>query len=132
MRNHARPRARAFSLLEVLVTVSILGLLASMVAVSVHKQRDLANRNIADINAKQLRNSALAWISTHGASECPTRDRLIDDGVIDEAGAPNDPWGGAYVIECKDDRVSVRSAGPDKSLNTEDDIVAPPLVSRRH
>ena len=36
-----------------------------------------------------------------------------------------DHWGTPYVIGVKPDTVYVRSAGPDRQLNTEDDILAP-------
>ncbi len=56
--------------------------------------------------------------------ECPTVERLVEEQELDEAGDNRDPWGKDYVVECGEG-VSVRSAGPDRTLQTDDDVVIP-------
>lgn len=53
--------------------------------------------------------------------ECPTVDALIAARRLDEY-EETDPWGNEFVIECEGSRIEVRSAGPDRQLDTDDDI----------
>lgn len=64
------------------------------------------------------------WRATHD-DLCPTVEQLVRDRVLDPKPAvANDPWGTAFTIQCSDEAVSVRSAGPDRKLGTADDIVS--------
>lgn len=58
--------------------------------------------------------------------------RFMFRGSLDSTAT--DHWGSPYVIGSKPDTVYVRSAGPDRQLGTEDDLLAPvryPTPSRR-
>jgi hypothetical protein len=47
---------------------------------------------------------------------------LVDKHVQSASTTSKDPWGTPFEIECGDVEPTVKSAGPDKQLNTEDDI----------
>lgn len=58
--------------------------------------------------------------------------RFMFRGSLDSTAT--DHWGTPYAIGSKPDTVYVRSAGPDRELGTEDDLLAPvryPTPSRR-
>jgi hypothetical protein len=62
------------------------------------------------------------------SKECPSAAKLKTERFLDPGQADLDPWGGAYRIECKNEGVTVTSAGPDARWNTPDDIRAPPVA----
>ena len=86
--------------------------------------RILANRRgeIAVANstleAKRFQREAVAWRSTHPLS-CPT---LADIG---ESPMAADVWNTGYAIECTATTTTVRSAGPDRTYFTADDLRYP-------
>jgi hypothetical protein len=61
------------------------------------------------------------WRGTHAADECPTAQRLKDEGLIEKS---TDAWGTPFQITCSSDETTVTSFGPDKKPS-DDDIVMP-------
>jgi hypothetical protein len=61
-----------------------------------------------------------AWAPTHANAPCPTPGEI--------GAALNDPWNTPIVLTCVDQpetqTVGLRSAGPDRALGTQDDIVS--------
>ena len=61
-------------------------------------------------------------IDLRGArSDCPTVEQLVADRRLSQGST--DAWGTTYVVECSGAKVAVRSAGPDKKLKTDDDVL---------
>jgi hypothetical protein len=77
----------------------------------------------AEEKVRQIRQ--VANIEYRRSRECPTMASLIAAGKVDEDSSAFDPWGHPYLIECYPRAVVVRSAGPDETWNTEDDVSAP-------
>jgi hypothetical protein len=77
----------------------------------------------AEWSVRQIRQ--VANIEYRRSRECPTMASLTAAGRIDEDSSAFDPWGHPYLIECYPRAVVVRSAGPDETWNTEDDVSAP-------
>lgn len=118
-------RQRGVSLVEVLVVVAIMSLLAAAVGIAAYSHFEKVKQEHAATTAKALRQAVQAfWITGEGAS-CPTVKELARAGTIDEDSSPDDPWGSPWSITCNGTSVVVRSEGPDRSPNTEDDIRAP-------
>lgn len=72
-----------------------------------------------------LHAAARAWFWEGYGPACPSVARLEADGFLDPRQPAVDPWGTPFDIACDGRRVRVRSAGPDRRLDTADDIGAP-------
>lgn len=102
-----RNRSRGFTLIELMVVITILGLLASITSVGVMKYLKQAKidkakmdmRAIVDgIKHYRLRTNKIpASIADMCGSDEDTRD-------LDRTESPKDPWGGEYVYTPKDRR----------------------------
>ena len=68
--------------------------------------------------------SVEAWQTQKGG--CPTVQELLDEKYLDSSLA-TDQWGSRYLIECAGETIQIRSLGPDRQLNTQDDV----LVGKR-
>jgi prepilin-type N-terminal cleavage/methylation domain-containing protein len=127
LQKKARRSARhGMTLVEVLVTVAILSLLATMIGFAIFKIHVREQQKVARMNASALRRLVVDWRLNRPGEECPTVARLIADGIADRETSATDPWGSAYLITCALDDVTVLSPGPDRRRGTTDDIVAPP------
>jgi general secretion pathway protein G len=115
-----RARSRGYNLIEILIAVSIVALLSSMVGFASINISMKAKDQTAGADARTIR-----------TGECPRRSMLVDDGILDEASHTSDPWKTPYRIICKEERISVSSAGPDRKFDSQDDIVAPPIAAAR-
>jgi prepilin-type N-terminal cleavage/methylation domain-containing protein len=121
-----RSLGRGVTLLEVLVTVAILSLLATMIGFKIYKIHIEEQQKIARLNASSLRRLVAVWRLNRPAEQCPSVAGLVADGVADRETSSTDPWGSPYLITCGPDDVTVSSFGPDRRRGTGDDIVAPP------
>jgi general secretion pathway protein G len=120
-----RPRARGFTLMEVMVVIVLLGLLASATAVAVYKHLEAGRQRVSRIGARLMRDAAGAWRSDH-PGDCPTATQLRDARYVDRGASVEDAWGTPYAILCEAEDVTVVSAGPDRQANTPDDLREPP------
>jgi prepilin-type N-terminal cleavage/methylation domain-containing protein len=121
-----RASRRAMTLVEVLVTVAIMSILATVVGFAVFQLHVREQKKIARMNASSLRRAAAVWRLNRSGDECPNFARLLADGIIDREASPTDPWGSPYLMTCAQEDVTVLSPGPDRKAGTTDDIVAPP------
>jgi prepilin-type N-terminal cleavage/methylation domain-containing protein len=129
-----RLRRRGYSLLEILVVISIIALLSSAIGVALWRHFTHARIETTRQSALQLRRTAINFKLDH-ADDCPTVELLRQGDYIDAASKLTDAWDQPFIIKC-DERgeVHVASSGPDKTPGTPDDIVAPeppgPRVAR--
>ncbi len=141
-----RHRRSAFTLVELILVITILGILASVVAANYAHSTDRARIRAAETQIKALQ-AALGTFDVH-VGRFPTSDEglqaLVEnpDGNQDWAGPylmsraiPEDPWHHAYVYDPAGVRgvgYDLFSPGPDGSAGTEDDIGNwPPEVAQR-
>lgn len=54
--------------------------------------------------------------------DCPTIERLIESKIVDQKKQTRDAWGHEFEIVCHGHNASVRSAGSDGVLETDDDL----------
>ena len=121
VRRMARRAVEGMTLVEIMVVVIIMALIATAVGVAVLPALANAKKKTAKSDASAIASAATMWIADHG-SECPTVAQLREEGTLDRSKNEKDPWDGDYLIECEGDSVTVKSAGPDKQMGTEDDI----------
>lgn len=125
LRRARAARRRGLTLVEVLLVVSLVGLIGAAIVAPIFTQGEKAKVKIASTAARQLHASAEQWVVTHEDAECPSLDRLVSDGAVSESANLNDPWGKPFRIVCETGRVRVLSSGPDRKDNTGDDIRVP-------
>jgi general secretion pathway protein G len=125
-----RPRQRGLTLVELIVVVTLIGLLTAAIAVGVMNTYNDGRIKTAKIACNQLRTAVQTHFVNHPEeSDCPTPAGMQEARELDAAMSIRDPWGTPYAVDCQVDEVVVISAGPDRKFGTEDDLRAP--VPRR-
>jgi general secretion pathway protein G len=124
MRLVKRRQRAGVTLVEVLIVVAIMAMLAGGVAFAVLPRMHKARIDTAKQGALAIRKAVQVWQTDNG-SDCPTVSQMKKDGVLDRAGASEDPWGKAFKISCVDNEIYVASSGPDQKSGTQDDITVP-------
>ena len=71
-----------------------------------------------------LRQVTIQHLAIAGSPLCPSIESLVAAKELEPVDH-SDPWGNAFEIECSDDDVTIRSAGPDQNMGSSDDIVVP-------
>ena len=120
-----RRLARGYSLLEILVVISIIALLSTVIGIAVWRHLAHARIETTRQSALKIRQTVMTYKMDH-ADDCPTVEALRQGDYIDAASKLTDAWDQPFVVKC-DERgdVHVASAGPDKQHGTPDDILAP-------
>ena len=128
-RTHA-PR-RGFSLLEVIIAVTIVALLATLVVPRLTRFLAGANEDKAVAEVNSLANAVRLYITentTGNIDDDFTLEVLLDgdDPYLENSADLIDPWGTPYEIIIPGEQnieFDVMSYGPDKKFGGEDDII---------
>ena len=133
-----RRRRRAFTLVEMVVVVTIIALLAALIVPRLWARLDFANKNVARAEVKQIENAVTMYLADTGLSLTSNFDLNVlllrpgESGASPEgpyfpkADALMDPWNHAYVIRVPGEvnyDFDILSMGPDGEMGTNDDIV---------
>ena len=117
----------AFTLMEIMVAVAIIGILGTTAVVAVKQQLDKARLVAAQEGVNNLESAILTYQINY--KKLPSSlDDLVQpydgDQPIVRGGAKvlEDPWGHKYQYERNGRDVVVISGGPDESIGTDDDI----------
>lgn len=113
------------TLVEILVVVAIIALVTAVTAVGVIKLGEDAKKRATVQALSHLRQMA-AVARSRGLADCPTPAELRRDKMLDAQFPKEDPWGTPFSILCNEDEIQARSAGPDRAVDTGDDLWAPP------
>jgi prepilin-type N-terminal cleavage/methylation domain-containing protein len=118
-------RSYGYSLLEIMVVLAIIGMIAGITALSLFKFIPEARIKTTREGAQVIRRAVSLYRMDHGA-ECPTVPQLVEMQLIDQASKTTDAWDVAFTVDCNEQgAVNVISSGPDKRMNTADDIRVP-------
>ncbi len=92
-----RRRSRGMTLIEIMVVITILGLIAAAVGVAVIPMLNEARRDRAELDIKNIQNGLNIYYTRKSQyPDTATGLRaLVDIGVLDQL--PKDPWGNEYV-----------------------------------
>ena len=71
--------------------------------------------------AANILEAAEKWRTENGVG-CPTVSVLKSDRHLGKDAPADDTWGEHFRVLCTSGGITVRSAGPDKLLNTDDDV----------
>jgi prepilin-type N-terminal cleavage/methylation domain-containing protein len=125
---HRRRSQRGFSLVEIVVAVAIIAMISAGITVAVININEQQKIKLTRSNAELLRGAVKMWrIQGNDSAACPTIPMLIADGEIDRGRmTKEDAWGQPWRIVCDDRDATVASNGPDRQIDTEDDIRVPP------
>lgn len=112
---------RGFTLLELMIVVA---LLASLVGPHVMKDYEDGSKRIALAKCRDYHDAVVTYRLFDNRHRWP---ESLED-VKRERGLhlDPDPWGGDYTLRIEGGTVRVRSAGPDGTEGTDDDIVYVP------
>ncbi|MEZ4324979.1 MAG: prepilin-type N-terminal cleavage/methylation domain-containing protein [Polyangiales bacterium] len=112
-------RERGFTLMEILVVITLIALISGAVGVSVMNHLMEAKVKLARVDAATVRQAARVFQLNEG--HCPTMEQLQQSGGLDEETRTEDPWETPFHLDC-DNGPRVLSAGPDREFGTDDDI----------
>ncbi|HVR73841.1 MAG TPA: type II secretion system protein GspG [Planctomycetota bacterium] len=126
---------RGFTLLELIVVITIIGLLGTIVVVQVRGIGPKARRTKIDADSKNILTVAETLYTANGrypetiAEMVNAKDENGADAMASLGEIPKDPWGSEYIYDVIHGRPTVTCLGSDKQQGGTDgeamDIVRP-------
>ncbi len=115
---------KAFSLMELMVVIIILGLLAAFVLPNLTGKSEEAKDKIVCIQMKSIAQTlkmfkldTSSYPQTEEGLDILTKKKYFEDGKL-----PKDAWGNKFIYIQNEDSFDLVSMGSDKKENTKDDI----------
>ncbi len=108
------------TLIEIMVVMVIMALVATAAGFAILPALRRAKVKQTSGDAKAVASAAELYLSEH--DNCPTVQDLVSEKILDKNKNTQDAWSHDFSIECDQDGVTVRSAGPDGQMGTEDDV----------
>jgi general secretion pathway protein G len=112
-----RQMKKAFSLIELMIVIVILGLLAAMVMPSLTGKGEKAKRDIVCVEMKNIYNGALDMYKLDNSMYPSTEEGLeilAQKGYFKDKKLPKDSWGNKFIYINNGDSVELISLGADK------------------
>ena len=122
-----RAASRGLTLVELVIVITIIGVLTAAISIGVLKAQKSANVGSAKTACSTIRQATMQWKAVNPSSDCATGDQLKAEKDLDTGFSLKDPWGNLYKVSCDQDEISCTSAGPDRKEGTEDDIHVPQI-----
>lgn len=126
-----RTSRRGFTLLELLLVLSILVVIGGIVVVNISGAKSDADINATQAQLSSLKNNVVYYKLKmnslpesldnlrDGPSDSAKKAKWVDS-IIETV--PLDAWGNAFDFSAKGNEFEIKSAGLDGQMNTEDDI----------
>ncbi|QOP41724.1 MULTISPECIES: type II secretion system major pseudopilin GspG [Sulfurimonas] len=118
-------KRNAFSLIELMIVIVILGLLAAMVMPSLTGKGEEAKRDLVCVQMKSIYNGALDMYKIKNSVYPSTQEGLKlltkDDKYFKDAKMPKDSWGQEFIYINNDGKVELISLGADKKEGGKDE-----------
>ena len=131
-----RKSREAFSLIELMIVIVILGLLAAMVMPSLTGKGEEAKRNLVCVQMKSIYNGALDMFKINNSVYPSTEEGLealvsnpdeemypnySTSGYFKDAKMPKDSWGSKFIYINDEGSVELISLGADKKEGGKDE-----------
>jgi general secretion pathway protein G len=116
---------KAFSLMELMVVIIILGLLASFVLPSLTGKSEDAKEKLVCVQMKSIAQALKMYKIDNSAYPAQTTDEewaKFEKDYFEDGKLPKDSWGSAYIIVTEDEGFEILSLGGDKKEGGDDDI----------
>ncbi|MBL0687292.1 MAG: type II secretion system major pseudopilin GspG [Sulfurospirillum sp.] len=113
---------KAFSLIELMIVIVILGLLAAMVMPSLTGKGEEAKRNLVCVQMKSIYNGALDMYKIDNSIYPSTDDGLellADKEYFKDKKLPKDSWGNNFIYLNNENSIEIISLGADKKEGGE-------------
>jgi general secretion pathway protein G len=127
LKARARAAARGLTLVELVIVITIIGVLTAAISIGVLNAQKNANKGAAKTACSTVRQATMQWKAINPSGDCPTVAQLKQEKDLDTSFSLKDPWGNLYQLSCEADEITCTSAGPDKKEGTDDDIRVPQL-----
>jgi len=118
-------RRNAFSLIELMIVIVILGLLAAMVMPSLTGKGEEAKRDLVCVQMKSIYNGALDMYKIKNSIYPSTEEGLAilveDDSYFKDGKMPKDSWGKEFIYLNNDGKIELISLGADKKEGGKDE-----------
>jgi general secretion pathway protein G len=116
---------KAFSLIELMIVIVILGLLAAMVMPSLTGKGEEAKRNLVCVQMKSIYDGALDMYKIKNSVYPSTEEGLKilteDDSYFKDGKMPKDSWGQEFIYLNNDGSIELISLGADKKEGGKDE-----------
>jgi len=127
---------KAFSLIELMIVIVILGLLAAMVMPSLTGKGEEAKRNLVCVQMKSIYNGALDMFKINNSMYPTTEEGLealvknpdaekysnySSTGYFKDSKLPKDSWGSKFIYINDEGSVEIISLGADKKEGGKDE-----------
>jgi general secretion pathway protein G len=123
-RNHHRRRARAFTILEVMIVLVIIGLIGAIVTVNLVGVSDQARAQQTEASMKTIAQALKMYRGTHGSYPIGTGvgslDVLVVENLLEES--PVDGWNRPFEYYSAGVQYEIRSLGSDLESDADDII----------
>lgn len=117
-------RRAGFTLIEIMLVVVIVGMLATLLTISIPKQLDKARKNKATADIAALATAVQAYYMDEGKYPASLDALASGEEPYLEKGIPKDPWGRDYIYAYpgshKPFKFDITSLGADGATSDDD------------